>query len=240
MIGSRKNPHVEKKQYKCKSRKSRTQEKRHRTIHPVPEQSGHEAGGESHEPDSGIVDAIGAAATVRWHKIGDKSLCHSFGGCVVNAIEREEEPCLIRLIGKTEAQVRKRIAKPADEQHFFTPDAIGQAPQRYGRRGVAEIEERIDERDTQHADSQALRPQDQERIGRISQREDDDNEQENVEGSGKLCADAGGFFRLHFRFPYAEREDAERYEKRDRRQKEDVAVLDGCSDLFRGIGAKKY
>lgn len=159
----------------------------------LPEDAGDEAGGQRHEANGSVIDAVGGAAFFGRDKIGHEGAGCPIKDAVIDPIEGVEQHDLPDGIGQREAQIDDTIDGPADEDEATPPDAIRERTSGTGDEGIDEVEGHEEAEHTGKAEAAFLRAEDEEGIRRVAEGEDEDDDEEAAEGGGHLAeAEARG------------------------------------------------
>ncbi len=124
-----------------------------------------------------VVPAVGTAERCARHEVADQCALCPLGGRHVQTQQQRDDPQRPRCIDQRQRHEQQCVQRPAGDQQRHSPDAIRQCRKRNRKQSRGCRDGRPQQRDLRRGHTESTRPQQHERIGCLTEREDREHEQ---------------------------------------------------------------
>src|SRR5437868_2085334 len=183
-------------QYRRNEGEARAEDERARRSGTIPDPAEYQRCRERAQANGEIIPAEGGTAPNLRNDVGDERLLRTLGHSIEDAIDGEQRPRLPRRASPRESEVNGRVQQPPADDQRPTPQPIRQLTTISARCRLHEIEHRPENRSQRDGNAQLIGAQQQERIGRIAEREQQNHCQIDPEPPAQFSALAGRLGRL--------------------------------------------
>ena len=159
-------------------REERSRDEGGRGRKAIPEPSADRARGEEREPDHRVIDREAGRPPRAREQRRQVRGADAVGEGEVDPLEREEDPEGVHASSRREQGVERRVEQVAEKRDSPLAESVGEPSGGVGEEGVGDVHRHVEDRHEVVAEAEVLRPEDEEEVRGVAEREDRGDDEE--------------------------------------------------------------